>query len=446
MKPESSSRNTESVAPGILVSKSSRSVFHTTFPELACQEAALDLLEKDIRQHGPPYAGSSPDERPAAGAFVIVTEEGAAEMLAVLTANGLSQFADRIAVDFHHKPITLSADLFTIEDTPVESEMILRKPRRTGDSYRLAGRIIITDPQFTDSGGTPVAKVIPSLYCEQVLKALNPFELLKSLAPTLDEKLRRACSNADFFKSVLVETAKKWKSRTAPKDFTPLERYATQAILHEASHFLACHLPDDRTFLPPEEAERQRAFGFDRYLEILNADESLPVVYAKNLAKALHAVDGQEPGRQTEAGISVIVLIEMFCDRFGIFLYENFLKVRAYQSAYGNTRGDPSFVKTMLEWEDERGNDPGGFSTRHPELTPEIFEILDHAPTAHVYTDQETYGDSPLSKDEQTFFRGFLGLLREYDARGTILSFSPEHVKNSRVIRATFSGLISGAR
>jgi hypothetical protein len=184
----------------------------------------------------------------------------------------------------------------------------------------------------------------------------------------------------------------------------------------------------------------------DRYLEILNADESLSAVFAKNLAKALHSLREQEPSKQTEAGISAIVLIEMFCDRFSMFLFENYAKIRIYRSLLGELYGDPFSVSTMLNFEEERKRDPEAFITKHPEVTREIMTHLNKAEAVHVYTDPETFGDPLLGIDERTFFGAFLNLLRHFNRQGTILQFSPQHTANSRVMRATFSGLISRTR
>jgi hypothetical protein len=238
----------------VLGVKSSEKVFGVTFPEIAIQEAVAEMEKKDISEHGTPYSGNS-SERPAKGAFMIVPEEGAAEMLYALASNGLICFTQRIAMDFSYKPIIIDDNPLTIENTPIESEMVLRSPKSNGEPFTLAGRIIIEDLQFLDNKGMPLFKELPKIIIEQILKALNPFEICRSLSATIDDMLKRAGDNAQYFKRIMVETAKKWETRQALKDAETLERYCTLAILHEAVHFLVCHLPDNLSLLSPEEAK-----------------------------------------------------------------------------------------------------------------------------------------------------------------------------------------------
>jgi hypothetical protein len=434
---------TSPVFERIFGNKSSQNIFHASFPELAARETAEKLKREDVGRRGTVYPGKNLNERPAKGAFVIVPEEGAAEMFYALVANGLVKFSQRIAMDFSYKPITVSKDPLHIEALPVESEMVRKHPRFQGDTYYLASRIVIVDPQFIDARGNPTTTELPKTYSEQVLKALNPFEFFKSFSATLDDMLKRAGANAAYFKQILVDTAKKWKGRQAPKDAGTLERFATLAILHEATHFLICHLPDDLSSLSPEERKRQSAFSVDRYLEILNADKTLNMEYAKNLIKALKSLRDDEPSKATEHGISMVVLIETFCDRFSVFLFENYLKIQIYQSVFGDLYGDPFSVSTMLNFEEERKKNPAEFMAKHPEVTQEALDALDRAEITHVYI--KKYKDAVLDPDERAFFRGFLDLLKHFDKQDTILQFTPEHMETSRIVNATFSGLINRA-
>jgi HEAT repeat protein len=412
--------------------------------DFAAGDLAEEFHKRDIAEHRTVYTGADPRERPAKGAFVIVSEEAAGEMRRALVANGLGAFAAGIGWVFSCKPVSISANPLHIEGMPVECEMAMCNPVRAGGSFTLAGRIVVEDPCFLDGRGNPAAAELPAIYCEQVLKAFNPFEAFRSFSPFFNDMLLRAGANAQFFKDVLVETAKKWKNKPAPGDAGTLERTAALAILHEAAHFLINHMPDGMSILPPGEAARRAAFSAARYQEIVNATagESLSVVFAKNAFKALRSCLDKEPGKETEQGIVMIVLIETFCDRFSCFLYENHLKRRIYQSILPSGEEHASILD-QLELENRRRADPSGFSRDHPEVKPEILSALDRAETAHVY--MEAYGDPPLTNAERAFFGGFLELLVGHDREGTILQFSPAHVSTSRVIQPLLSGLISKA-
>ena len=314
--------------------KNSNRVLQRDFADLAIEEAREIIQRRDKERHGEKYEKGQ--TRPVQGAFEIVPEENAAVMLDVLVQNGLVRFEDNTPVDFHIKEIKMMEGEY-IDEVPTSSEILFQFPKGKSGSAHVLFRVLLVDPKFVDENGQPLYKEIPQKYVKAVLSNLNPLALFLAYSKDLPELLKRAGDQAHGFEQLIKYVAKKWKEKKAPEDFETMRELVTVGMLHEFTHALALHLPDA---IPADASEETRRYlepiTFDKYLTLINSDQKLQtsVVFNKNILKALREVRNMDEKEDTQSRINAVLALEMFCDRFSIFLYENFSKIRIYSENF----------------------------------------------------------------------------------------------------------------
>ncbi|KPJ93924.1 MAG: hypothetical protein AMS18_04740, partial [Gemmatimonas sp. SG8_17] len=339
------------------------------FQELRAKEA-VRLLHRQVRKQFGEII--EPDEeRPWPGAFAIVSEETVAALLKALEVNGLRRFSDQICVDWFTQAESLPEDQIAtlVCGTPIGGEPLFIFPPQKDELATLVFRIVIMDPQFLEQRDQPLYDEIPPRYVEAVLNTLNPAAMCKAYGHHLPEMLKRAGDNAESFQQLLQYVSQQWEAKKTPQDIAALQEYVSLGFLHEAVHALALHLPDQvPADLPDQERQFLEAMSLDHYLGIINGDQSLhtSVVFAKNLMKALEKVEEEPVSQETQDSISILIALEMLCDRFSMYLYENYLKIQLYHDALCEGIGYPVNVDIMLtlEWARAEGRLAGRHEIR----------------------------------------------------------------------------------
>ncbi len=427
--------------------KTTRAQHGRSFTELRAKEATR-LLDRQVRQQFGELIEAE-EERPWPGAFEIVSEKAVATWLHLLEANGLRRFSDQVSVDWFTRAEKLPEDEegTLVMATPIGGEPLFRFPRGQNDMASLVFRIVLMDPQFMDDSAKPLYQEIPPRYVEAVMNTLNPAAVYRAYRHDLPEMLQRAGDFAEPFQQLLEGMEKKWSSKEARTDFESLRDYVGLGFIHEAVHALALHLPDEvAADLPAEQHEFLEAMSLDRYLAVINGDQTLQtsVVFTKNLIKALEKVKDKPASQETQDSINILIALEMFCDRFSMYLYDNYLKIKLYHDALAEKIGYPITVDIMLTLEGARVEDRLG--SRHeirglPEADlSKLEQDLQDAEQDHVYI--SAFGDPVITGAERELFRRFLGLLKHYDDENRILRFTMRHADSSRFVHATVSGLV----
>ncbi len=425
--------------------KNSNRVLQNDFADLAAEEARGIIQRRDKERHGIKYQKG--EARPAAGAFEIVPEANTAVMLDALAQNGLVRFEDNTPVDFSVKDFKILEGEY-IDEVPTSSEILFQFPKREGGSAQVLFRVLLVDPRFVDENGKPLYKELPQEYVKAVLNNLNPLALFLAYGKELPELLKRAGDQAQGFEQLIKYVAKQWKTKQAPEGFETMCEVVTLGMLHEFTHALALHLPD---YIPADASEEIRRdlapITFDKYLELINSDQNLQtsVAFNKNLFKALREVKDENPGEKTRNKINAILALEMFCDRFSMFLYENYAKIRIYSENF--KAADVPFpvdVDFMLRMEAQRRE--GTLRTMRGlenVLSAEQFDKLEAelavAEKSHFFIAK--YGDPQLTSAETAFFTRFLNLLKYFDGEKQIMRFTMEHAEKSRFMLASVGGL-----
>ena len=425
--------------------KNSRRVLQSSFADLAAEEARIIIHRRDQERHGNIYQEG--EARPAEGAFEIVSETNVTAMLDVLVQNGLVRFENNTPVDFSVKDVP-EMEKDYIEEVPTSSEILFQMPKRKGGRAEVLFRVLLVDPRFVDENGNPLHKDIPKGYVKAVLNTLNPFTLFLAYGKEVPELVKRAGDQAQGFEQLIKYVAKQWKDKEAPEDFETLREFVTVGMLHEFTHALALHLPDKIPENASAETRRDmEAINFDKYLELINSDQKLQtsVVFNKNLFKALREVRDEEPGVETVNKINAMLALEMFCDRFSIFLYENYSKIQTYIKHFKKA-GFPFSVDIdfLLRLETQRrtgclrqmrGLDGNLRNAEFDALEAD----LSAAEEVHLYIAK--YGDPKLTTAEVDFFSRFLYFVKYLDGEETIMRFTMEHADNSRFIHASVDRL-----
>jgi len=408
--------------------KSSKNVLGRSFSEAAAEAVAGIFEKRELKQNGILY--NENDARPGQGAFAILSEEAVNRMLDILEALGLFKFEDSTPVDFFIKP-TVHIDQDHIAPTPIESETIFQMPKAVPSKVQLLFRVIVMDPMFIDDQGKNMNMTkIPGKYVEAVLNSLNPAAYYRALGPQkLDPLFARAGKFESTFKANFAAAVKKWQVRMAPQDLATLQEYLEQGLLHEFTHALALNMPDViPTDLPKAEQTRLNQFSVAVYINLLSTATELhcSVVYIKNLMKALQSVEGQDANPATQNQIVRMLALEMFCDRFGMYLYEMHEKLRVYHKAMPDA-GEIS-VDYMRKMEKQRRANPAAFQAVNELTETEIKTLtaeLEAAKKAHVYIGK--FNDPVISDEERAIFEPFLDLLRKVDRKKTVNTFTEEH-------------------
>ncbi len=425
--------------------KNSNEVLQRDFADLAIDEARAIIQRRDKERHGEKYEKGQ--ARPAQGAFEIVPESNAAVMLNALVQNGLVRFEDNTPVDFSVKDIQMMEGDY-IDEVPTSSEILFQFPKRKGGSAHVLFRVLLLDPRFVDKDGKPVYKEIPQEYVTAVMGNLNPFKLFLAYSKELPELLAKAGDQAEGFEKLIKYVAKQWKDKQAPEDFETMREFVTIGMLHEFTHGLALHLPDAIPADASEETRRDlEPITFDKYLALINSDQKLQtsVVFNKNLLKALRAVKNMDEKKNPQSRINSVLALEMFCDRFSMFLYENYAKIRIYSENFKTA--DVAFsvdVDSMLNMEAKRREGAlrkmrGLENVLRDEEFSKLETELAAAESAHMYISK--FGDPKLSAEEIDFYTKFLGLVKYFDGEKQIMRFTMDHADKSRFMHASVDGL-----
>ncbi len=430
--------------------KSSKNVFNNDFSKLVADEIEDQIRQQNEEDYGVRYEKG--DARPAQGAFAIVPDQNAAIMLDVLVQNGLSRFEDgRVAIDFTIKDVVVKpGDKNYVTKIPTSSELLLRKPKRKGWHAEIDFRTLLVDPRFVDESGKPLYKELPKRYIKAVLNNFNPMMLYGAYVEELDDLLSRAGDQGEAFGKIIKYVAQQWKDKQTPDDKETLQEVISMGMLHEFTHALALHLPD---YIPADaSAETRRDLApitFDKYLELVMNDNDLitSVAFNKNLFKALREVKDKDPSVKTQGTINATVALEMFCDRFSMFLYQNYIKIQIYSEIFKDAKVPFSVdIDAMLHMETQRRAGQlremrGLKDVLGDEDFSRLETELDAADKSHYFVSK--FGDSALKASEIEFFEKFLYLLKHFDTEKMIMRFTMEHANNSRFMRASITGLTS---
>lgn len=309
-------------------------------------------------------------------------------------------------------------------------------------------RVLLVDPRFVDENGKPRYTELPQQYIKAVLSNLNPLALFLAYGKELPELLKRAGDQAQGFEQLIKYVAKQWKTKPVPEDFETMRELVTLGMLHEFTHALALHLPDHIPVDASGETHRDlEPITFDNYLELINSDQKLQtsVAFNKNLFKALREVKDEDPSDGTRNTINAILALEMFCDRFSMFLYENYAKIGVYTENF-KTADVPFSVDVdfMLCMEAKRR--VGTLRTMRGlenVLSTEQFDKLEAEliGTEKLHFFINKYGDPKITSAELDFFTRFIDMLKYFDSEKQIMRFTMEHAKKNRFMLASVGGL-----
>lgn len=426
--------------------KTTKSQTGHEFTELRAAETAKRLDQRIKERFGSEIRED--DERPWPGAFAIVSENMVATWLHLLETNGLRRFSDLLLVDWFIKVEEVPEDPneIVVYPAPIASEPLFRFPRNRNELAGLLFRIVLIDPQFLDENNRPKYKAMPARYIEAVINGMNPLALYQVYRERIPELIKRAGKQGPGFEQLMKYMDQKWKNKQAPSDYATFQEWISFGFIHEAVHALALHMPDAiPADLPAKEQEHLRSISFEKYLGIINSDKSLQTsaVFAKNLYKALLRVSDQEPSNKTQSDINVLLALEMFCDRFSMYLYENYLKVKIYNQVLRAHRGFDINIDQMIVLETARRSGTLTNEALMQGITPQEISKLEQDLTAaesyHIFI--SAFGDTQITSAEYGFFNAFLDLLKQFDNESKILRFTMQHADTSRFILNTVSGL-----
>ena len=415
-----------------MANKTSLAIYGQKFTTAAAAASADDYVIQEIQNTGILYLDL--DSRPTSGSFVFISAKDEKVMLDKLK-NLLPNFERSTPVDvFFQKVVKIDQD--HISTTPLESQFRFPSMRIIRDKVRVLFRVSIIDPMFTDDTKKNLNLTeVPQKYIEGVLNTLNPAAFLYAYTPTqIQTMLERAGkNNASIFEFYLKKTMQKWLGREAPKDMATLKLYLIQGLFHEFTHALAINMPDDNTTpatLPQTEQDRLRQFSMQTYREALNTkmpELRTSVVYTKNLFKALEKVKKLEHSDDTQNLVVGYLTLEMFCDRFGMYMYEAAQKIQAYIDVMGLKDISVDMLRRM---EKQRLANPEAFRILN-EITSDQLNKLDKkikaAETEHVYI--SAFGDPAILESERTIFEPLLNFFRDLDRENNINVLAPEDSK-----------------
>lgn len=427
--------------------KTTQAQLGTDFASLRAQESTRAITQRIKQKFGELIEGA--EERPWPGAFAIVSEDLVAAWLHLLESNGLRRFSDQLLVDWFTKAEEVNENPreITVQPAPIASEPLFRLPRNPNEMASVLFRIVLMDPQFLDAKDRPLYKELPARYAEAVLNGMNPAAMAQIMRERLSDQLTRAMDNAPMWENLLKYAAQQWQKKKAPTDVQTFRDLIGLAFLHEAVHALILHMPDELPAdLPAAEREHLRSISLESYLNLITSDTQLQtsVVFIKNVYKALQKVSDKPASAETRDSINILIALETFCDRFSMYLYENYLKIQIYNQLLRPRLGFPINIDQMIVLESARAQGKlasqalmQGVSAQ--ELT-KLEEDLNAAERDHVYI--SAYGDPELTNEEYKFFNGFLDLLKQFDSENKILRFTMQHADSSRVMTATAAGLV----
>lgn len=427
--------------------KTTQAQMGVDFAVLRAQESTRAIIQRIKQKFGELIEGD--EQRPWPGAFAIVSEDLVATWLHLLEFNGLRRFSDQLLVDWFTKAEVVNNDpkQIYVQPAPIACEPLFRLPRNQNETAKVLFRIVLMDPQFLDANDRPLYKELPARYTEAVLNSLNPVAMAQILRERLPDQLTRAMENAPMWEKLLKYAAQQWQNKIAPSDVQTFRDFIGLAFLHEAVHALVLHMPDEiPAELPKSEQEHLRPISLESYLNLITCDTQLQtsVVFIKNVYKALQKLSDKPAGAESRDSINILIALETFCDRFSMYLYESYLKIRLYDRLLRKRLDYPVTVDAMLVLEAARGEN---LLSARSEMVgmpePERIKLeqdLTNAQRDHVYI--SAFGDPELTAVERRFFGDYLRFLKHLDNENKILRFTIQHANTSRVMLATAGGLV----
>lgn len=416
-----------------------------SFEELRAMETIRKIERLVEKQFGKKI--TKEEERPWPGAFALVEERVVWLWLNMLNSSGLGRFSDKISVDWFTKAVSLQSGKTGVKKTPIGSELFFRIPRNNKEFASLVFRIVIIDPQFMDHVSLePLYKEIPQEYVEAILNTFNPHVLYQLFGKDLPDMLQRAGNFAQPFEQLMTAVASKWKGKVTPTDYKTLQDYLHLGLIHEMVHALAMHVPDEiPADIPVKDQEIQREISYNNYLEIINKDQSIQtsVVFFKNLLKALQKTAQEKPSEVTQSNIINVLALEMICDRFSMYLYENFLKMNVYNNHLKSRTGYSVNIDMLIALEEARK--AGRLGNRHEiidlddEGRKQMEEELKKAERDHVYI--RKFDDPGITAREWCYYTSLLKFLKHLDKENKIMKFDMQHANSSRFMHVSISGL-----
>ncbi len=425
--------------------KTTRAKFGKEMEALRAEQAALAIKAQVSEELGERMDQEDTELWP--GSFEILSDEKVVAGLHIMEVNGLPRLSDQIPLDFFTRgePVPENLKATLVHPSTNGSDPLFRY-KSQNDPVKMIHRVAVIYPQFVDEQGQPLYKELPQWYITGVLNNMNPAAVYLAYKHRLPEMLKRAGANAGAFEQLLKYMHAQWEKKSPRKDFGLLQEYISMGFLHEIVHALAVHLPDEiPEDLPEEERQNLERISVGRYMEILSNEPLLQgsSLMVKNIIKALESVEHKTPDQKIQDKINVLIALEMFCDRFSMYLYESYLKIQIYNEALQEKNGYPITVDMMLTLDEARRQEQLGDRSEVQGLTPDKLGKLEAdlkaAEREHVFV--STFENPELTPAEREFFIGFHSLLKYFDSKGQILHFTRQHLNSSRFAHATISGL-----
>ena len=133
----------------------------------------------------------------------------------------------------------------------------------------------------------------------------------------------------------------------------------------------------------------------------------------------------------------------MMCDRFSMYLYENYLKMSIYNKYIEERLGYPANIDMLMAMEKVRKADklPGRQEMNNLDEADrqKLEKELKEAEREHVYI--RKFGDPVINAEEWSYYTGLLERLKQLDRENKIMKFDMRHANSSRFIRISVSGL-----
>lgn len=439
-----------------LTGKSTRSILGVPFTQSVAQEYRNMIDEQEIEEHGIPYEETD-IIRPAPGAFELFDEDNIKYCLNVLKLNGLHRFEDQLPVDPSFIPVEMpkkeNPDDVVVQKMPIESELLYHRAMQKNKPSKVTMRIVVMDPQFVNDQGKPLYKNVPLDYVKAVVNNTNPVALFSVNHKHFNERLKHFGSFSEAVKQRIEFIVKKWQGKQVPYDNSVLVAILMAVFLHEGVHGLALSQPDKISDeLPQNVQELLQKITIDKYFELINSEPELQtsISFIKNAFKSMNdeeigALYENEATREKGINHTVgLFSLEMFCDRFSMYLYENAKKLELYQEAFAAAKLPFQVnIDTLVDLEESRREGrlhetPGLKDAFSETQIAELIKALEAAEIDHVLISQ--FGDPKITEKERAFFEDTLNLLKHYDEEKSIMQFTRGHLGNSRWARVTLAG------
>jgi hypothetical protein len=303
---------------------------------------------------------------------------------------------------------------------------------------------------------------IPSEWIRGVLNVLNPMVYLaafgKELGVYIDDqgKLRRGEKGLldkvspqlrEAYEQIILKNAKRWRGLVpfvnvteniaTAEDLEMAKSIHAAAILHEVSHTTALHVPWKRgADMSDAEWARQEKFNISAIQDLYESNPELTATacFTKNMVKGLHVVrDSNDPVAVTENVVRLTTALETYCDRFGMYLFQNYFKLQSYRDMIGKmgnrfTGETPEKVDAMYALEEMRQAgqlEQVGFTIAEiAELERRLDEDTKRHPFVHI-------GDTPILPQEEVIYRQNWELLHNFAEEGKFGVLSREHFESS---------------